>query len=114
MLAASTTSESGPSPARSVAAVTKRRAWSTQDVENDEKYAYSVNVSSGSISGGSWTSRHDAQTRGCSGNVCSGASSASAVRKSSHGGVAPRSTKLVRSGEPQSRQMILLSTRSTQ
>ena len=88
-----------------MAAVTKRRAWSTHDVENDEKYAYSVNVSSGSISGGSCTSRQFRHTRGCSGNVGSGASSASAVRKSSHGGVAPRSTKLSSSVDPQRRQV---------
>ncbi len=85
--------------------MTKRRACSTHDVENDEKYAYSVNVSSGSISGGSCTSRQFRHTRGCSGNVGSGASSASAVRKSSQGGVAPRSTKLSSSVDPQSRQL---------
>lgn len=45
-----------------------------QDVENEEKYAYSVKVSSGVISGGTCASRHASQTRTWSGQVGSGSS----------------------------------------
>ena len=64
-----------------------------------------MKVSSGVISGGSWASRQRSHTRTCSGYVISGASTASAVRKSSHGGVAPRSRKLRSCADPQSRQV---------
>jgi hypothetical protein len=66
LLATSTTNESGPRPPLDLAS-TNRRACSTQEVEYDEKYAYSVNVSSGVISGGIWASRQSVQTRRCSG-----------------------------------------------
>ena len=67
MLATSTTNESGPSPSRSTAPSTNLRACSTQLVENDEKYAYSVNVSSGEINGGNCASRQLSHTRTCNG-----------------------------------------------
>jgi len=68
LLATSTTKASeGSSPARSTAPATKVRACSTQEVENDEKYAYSLKVSSGVISGGICASQQSVHTWRCSG-----------------------------------------------
>jgi hypothetical protein len=67
LLATSTTNEPASSPSRDAAPSTNRRACSTHDVEKEEKYAYSVNVSSGVINGGSCASRQLSHTRTCSG-----------------------------------------------
>ena len=96
LLATSTTKASGPSPAFWTAPATNVCACSTQEVEYEEKYAYSLNVSSGVISGGICASQQSVQTRRCSGYAGSASSSWSAARKLSHGGVAPRSTTLAR------------------
>ena len=79
---------------------------STQLSEYDEKYAYSVKVSSGVISAGICSSRQSSHNRRCSGYVHSGASSSSAARNASHGGVAPRSRTLIRRSESHNRHFI--------
>ncbi|CAM5346090.1 hypothetical protein STANM309S_02184 [Streptomyces tanashiensis] len=107
LLATSTTKASEPSPTRSTAPATNVRACSTQEVEYEEKYAYSWKVSSGVISGGICASQQSVQTRRCSGYAGSGRSSRSAARKLSHGGVAPRSTTLASAAEPQSRHRVI-------
>ena len=91
----------------SAASWTNRFACWTQLSEYDEKYAYSVKVSSGVISAGICSSRQSSHTRRCNGNVGSGESSSSAVRNVSHGGVAPRSSTLSRRFESHSRQVTL-------
>ena len=67
-----------------------------------------MNVSSGSISDGTWTSRQAWQTRACKGYVASSSRSASEVRNNSQGGEDPRSTKVVRSSPPHSRQVAIV------
>src|SRR5919197_744841 len=65
LLATSTTKASGPlvsRPTRCTASATNVRACSTQEVEYEEKYAYSLNVSSGVISGGICASQQSVQT----------------------------------------------------
>src|SRR4051794_21135031 len=94
------------SPSLLAAPSTNVFACCTQLSEYEEKYAYSVKVSSGVISAGICRSKQSSHNRRCSGYVGSGRSSSSAARNDSHGGVAPRSKTLTRRTESHSRHRI--------
>ena len=76
----------------------------TQVSENEEKYEYSVAVSSGVIRAGICSNRQSWHSRRCSGKVGSGRSSSPGVRNFSHAGVAPRSNTLSSRSESHKRQ----------